>query len=283
MTDGNGLTVADALALRNTGDNYYGGFGGGYGGFGGDGWWIIILLLIFANGGWGNGFFGNGGSNPCCTPATAQGVADAFNFSQLDNAVRGLSSDLSSDFGAVNTNFSNVISAIHDSGYQDQLAMATGFGNIMANSNAVGNNIVNSITDNTFQMAQGFCNTNKAISDLGFINQAAFNTLGAQVAAESCDIKRGQEDIKYAVANAANAITIASDKNNDRIIDYLNNAEMEKLRSDLQTANFQISQAAQTESIINQLLPVAKPAYLTCSPYASAFGYNNGCGCGCGA
>ena len=261
----NGFSVADALALRNS-DN----------GFGGDGWWILLILL-FANNGWG--FGGNNGYNACCTPATAQGVSDAFSFNQIDNGIRGLSSDLSNDFGQVTTGFSNVISAIHDSGYQNQLALTGGFANIMANSNAVGTAVTGAITDNTFQTAQGFCNTNKAISDLGFINQASFNTLGAQVAAESCDIKRGQEDIKYAIANAANQLTIAGDKNTDRIIDYLNQAEMDRLRTELQAANFQISQAAQTESIINQLLPVAKPAYITCSPYASAFG--NGCGCGC--
>lgn len=26
-------------------------------------------------------------------------------------------------------------------------------------------------------------------------------------------------------------------------------------------------------------MPVAKPAYITCSPYASAFGMPTGCGC----
>ena len=59
---------------------------------------------------------------------------------------------------------------------------------------------------------------------------------------------------------------------------------MDKLRSELQSANFQISQQAQTNDIINNLMPVAKPAYITCSPYASAFGYpTNSCGCGCAA
>ena len=34
-------------------------------GFGNDGgWWIILLFLVlFGNGGWGNGFGGNGGTN----------------------------------------------------------------------------------------------------------------------------------------------------------------------------------------------------------------------------
>jgi hypothetical protein len=94
------------------------------------------------------------------------------------------------------------------------------------------------------------------------------------------------------MASNLNTILVENDKNTDRIINYLTNAEMDKLRTDLQTANFQISQQAQTDSIINQLMPVAKPAYLTLSPYTALnsynpygfgngfFGFGNGCGCG---
>ena len=39
----------------------YGGNNGGFGGFGND-WGWIILLLLFAGGGWGNGFGGFGGT-----------------------------------------------------------------------------------------------------------------------------------------------------------------------------------------------------------------------------
>jgi len=45
----------------------------------------------------------------------------------------------------------------------------------------------------------------------------------------------------------------------------------------------QLSQNAQTQTLINTLRPVASPAYITCSPYESAYGTRNGgCGCGCG-
>lgn len=49
---------------------------------------------------------------------------------------------------------------------------------------------------------------------------------------------------------------------------------------ELMTANFQLSQQAQSANIINTLRPVPQPAYLTCSPY---FAYNyGGCSnCGC--
>ena len=45
---------------------------------------------------------------------------------------------------------------------------------------------------------------------------------------------------------------------------------------ELQTANFQLSQQAQTAGLIAELRPCAKPAYITCSPYTTAYG---ACGC----
>ena len=70
---------------------------------------------------------------------------------------------------------------------------------------------------------------------------------------------------------------------------------MQKLRDkladrdrDLQTANFQLSQQAQSANLISTLRPFPQPAYITCSPYQSAningygYGYGYGCGCGCG-
>jgi hypothetical protein len=84
------------------------------------------------------------------------------------------------------------------------------------------------------------------------------------------------------MANNTNALLVANDKNTDRIINYLTQTEMDKLRTELQSAQFQLSQLSQTSNIVNQLMPVAKPAYLTCSPYAAAFGFGpNACGCGC--
>ena len=55
-----GISVADALALRNT----EGGGGNNNNGWGGDGWWIVLLILLFAGGGWNrNGGFGGGVGN----------------------------------------------------------------------------------------------------------------------------------------------------------------------------------------------------------------------------
>lgn len=259
MNGNEGISVADALALRNTGND---GWGGGDGA-----WWIIILVLLAAFGGWGNGNgFGGGndrGYNACCTPATMQGMTDAFNFNQLDNSARSLERGLCDGFYAMN----NAVAA-------------------------VGTAVQNCCCELQQTMCQGFNGVNTAIMQNSYQNQAGFNALSSQLASCCCDIERGQDAISCQIANNARDIIIAGDKNTDRIINYLTQTEMDKLRTELQSAQFQLSQLSQTSNIVNQLMPVAKPAYLTCSPYASAFGFpyggfgnfgfnNNNCGCGC--
>lgn len=260
-----GISVADALALRNAGSD-----GNGFGGD--NGWWIVLLILLFAAGGrgFGGGFGGygndgNGGYNACCVPATHQGMTDAFNFSQLDNGIRGLERGLCDGFYATANNINGVLSAIQNCCCDTKFA----------------------ISNLGYQVGQGFCGVDKSIAQSDFHMQAGFNALGNQLASCCCDIERGQDAIKCGIEKAASDILIAGERNTNQIIDYLTRTEMDKLRTELQSAQFQLSQLSQTSSIVDQLLPVARPAYLTCSPYASAFGFggfanwnnNNGCGC----
>lgn len=260
MMGNEGISVADAIALRDGG---YGGSNNGMG-WGADGaWWVIILILFFAVGGWGGrggglGGFGGGnggGYDPCCVPATAQGVTNAFNFNQLDNGIRGLERGLCDGFYSTNNSINSVLSALQ-----------------------------NCCCETQTNMLQGFNGVNQTLCSLGYQNQAGFNSLGNQLASCCCNIERGQDGIKFELARATNDIMVANDKNTDRIINYLTQTEMDKLRTELQSAQFQLSQLSQTSNIVNQLMPVAKPAYLTCSPYAAAFGIGTGYnqwGCGC--
>lgn len=256
MMTNNGISVADALALRNT-DHTNDAFGGE------NGWWLIILILFMAMGGWGRNGFGNenpvNGYNPCCAPATAQGITDAFNFNQLDNSLRGLSNGLCDGFYSTNN-------AIRDVGFNVQNCCCQ---------------TQQAIANLGYNMGQGFCGVDKSILQSNFQNQAGFNALTNQVASCCCDITRGQENLKYEMANNTNALLAAQDKNADRIINYLTQAETDRLRTELQSAQFQLSQLSQTRNIIDSLLPMAKPAYITCSPYASAFGTGQSCSCGC--
>lgn len=275
MMGTDGISVADALALRNSGDTRSnGGFGDGD-----NAWWVIILILVFGmNGnGWGRGN-GNGGEttstytgfSPCCTPATSQGMTDAFNFNQLDNGIRAIQNGICDGFYATANAINGVNSNLQNCCCETQLGMERGF-------NGVGQNISNL----GYQVQNGFCGVDKTIMQSDFHNQAGFNSIANQLSTCCCNIERGQDSIKNALTMATNNILVANDKNTDRIINYLTQTEIDSLRTELQSAQFQLSQLSQTSNIVNQLMPVAKPAYLTCSPYASAFGINSGCSCGC--
>lgn len=273
MMGSEGISVADALALRNA--------GGSDNGFGGDnGWWIILLILLVGAGGWGRGFGGFGGGaggydgyNACCVPATAQGMTDAFNFNQLSNAVRGIENGLCDGFYATAQGINGVMSAIQNCCCDTKSTIAQGV-----------NGLQQSIANLGYNVGQGFCGVDKSILQSNFQTQAGFNGLTSQLAACCCDLQRGQEAIKGTIERAAGDILVAGERNTNQIINYLTQTEMDKLRTELQSAQFQLSQLSQTSNIVEQLLPVAKPAYLTCSPYAAAFGYGTqygatGCGC----
>jgi hypothetical protein len=269
MMGSEGISVADALALRNSDGNN---------GFGGDnGWWIVLLILLFAGGrgfGWGNGGNGGDGFNgytACCTPATHQGVTDAFNFNQLDNGIRGLERGICDGFYSTAQGINAVTSAVQNCCCDTKSALCAGF-----------NGVNQSIANLGYNMGQGFCGVDKSILQSDFHVQAGFNALGNQLASCCCDLERGQEAIKCALEKATGDILISNERNTNQIVSYLTQTEMDKLRTELQSAQFQLSQLSQTSNIVEQLMPVAKPAYITCSPYAAAFGYgfqNNGCGC----
>jgi hypothetical protein len=58
---------------------------------------------------------------------------------------------------------------------------------------------------------------------------------------------------------------------------------MNNLRNENQALRLQASQSAQNAYLIDQLRPTARPAYITCSPFDTAFGYRGGnCGGNCG-
>lgn len=275
MDENKGLSIADALALaRGTGDND--GLSGGNGL-----WWIILIVLFF---GWGgNGMFGGnwGNGNACCTPATAQGVSDAFNFSALSQGVTSTHDSVVDGFYQNNLATTNLGTAIQTSFANSDMNTMQGFNTVQATLCNGFNGVQAAIANSDYQNAQNGCETRQAIMQTNFNNQAGFNSVTNAIANNACDIERGQDDIKYLMAQNQSQTMVGIDRLGDRLIDYMNQKEMDALRTELQNAKFQISQAAQTEQLLNSLQPISRPAYITASPYQS-LGYNtvNGCGCG---
>ena len=107
------------------------------------------------------------------------------------------------------------------------------------------------------------CETQKEILQNRYDTALGNQNLQAQLAQCCCDLKT------EGIANT------------QKILDKLCENEINQLRTDLQSAQLQISQLSQTNNLVNTLRPTPIPAYITCSPYTSAYGYGN-CGCGFG-
>lgn len=122
-----------------------------------------------------------------------------------------------------------------------------------------------------------------------------FNTIGSQMANCCCDLKQGQGEINYNMAAQTNILQ--NTVNNgfrdvienqtagvQRIIDTITQDKIQSLQTELQSAQLQLSNVAQTNNIINALRPTPVPSYPVMSPYTSiinptGFSFNGNCNC----
>ncbi len=213
MESGSGLSVADALALQDRGND------GMFGGANGTWIWVFFLFFLLA---WGGGGFGFGNGAATQGAITRSDMCQEFNFNNLQRSVLGIQNGLCDGFYAQNT------------------TMLNGF-----------NTVGNQIQENRFTSQQCCCETNRNIDSLKYEN-----------ARNTCDIIS-------AIKADGDATRAAMTQNT-----------IQELRDKLQDAKFENSQFMQNQYLVNQLQPVARPAYITCSPYVA-----NGCGSsyGCGS
>ena len=267
MFGGNtGLPYSIAVAPVDSGSNNNNGWGG-------DGAWLIWIVLIFALFGWGgNGFGGSfGGGGSAMQGALTRGdLCMDMNFAELKSTAQNTAD-------AVALGFSNLNSTICNQQY-DTAQMLNQM-NITNLQNANAANVVALQNQNALQtqIANCCCGIERLIESINFT-----------IAQQTCNLTNQMNNNTRDIIDAQNAGT-------REILDYLCNKENQNLRDENQALRLAASQQKQTNEIVSELLPVAKPAYLTCSPYASAFGfgfgngygfngyngYNNGCGCGC--
>lgn len=125
------------------------------------------------------------------------------------------------------------------------------------------------------KMQECCCETQKEILQNRYDNALQIQTLSSQMAQCCCDLRA------EGLANTQKILDKMCENEINSLRDRLNERDRE-----LQSAQLQISQISQTSNIVNTLRPYPTPAYITYSPYESAFlgrcGFNNGCGCGCG-
>ena len=101
--------------------------------------------------------------------------------------------------------------------------------------------------------------------------QAGIANLGYQQAQCCCETNRNIDAVRYENAKNTCDITNAIHAEGEATRNLITANVMQELRDNLQAAQLQLGTVAQTQNLINQLKPTPVPAYITCSPYASAY------------
>lgn len=242
-----GYSLSDIAAVSG---NRGGMFGDGAG-FGG--WWIILLFL-FAFGGWGNGW-GNGGANGGAITAD---IGYNFDMHDVSSGIRDLASNVSNGFYGLNTGmltgFSNTQAQIANSGFETVQAINANTVAGLQNTNAIQAQLAAHSADEQLCC----CQTQNRIDS----NFAALNyNLATEACADRAAITTGVRDI----IDNANA-------NTRSILDFLVQDRISALQSENAALKGQISQSEQNAYLINALRPAAEPAYLVANPYTGIYG-----------
>lgn len=276
---------------------YGGGGNNNNGGWGDTGaWWIILFVLFFAFGGWGNGGgFGNGGGSGVQGALTRGDLCQDMNFNDLQNGVRNVND-------AVNLGFANLNSTICHQQY-DTAMLINGVTGAVNNGFSSLNSTICQQQYDTANMLNQMNITNmqnaNAANVVALQNQ---NALQTQLAECCCENRQGQAAIQNSITQQTCAITNQMNTNTRDIIDnqnagtraildYLCQEKISDLQNENQALRLAASQERQNAYLIEQLNPRAVPAYPAASPcglgnwspqvLSNGYGYNN-CGCGCG-
>ena len=219
---------------------YGGGMNDGFG-FGGNGAWWLIILLLFANNGWGNGFgFGGGGMMPWMMGQqnTGNEVQRGFDQSAIMNAfngintgMNGLAMNLQNCCCENRAGLADLKYTVATENCADRTAMNEGFRDLMMAGNV---------------------NTQRLVDSIGAKVDGVMN----KICALELDAKNAQIAELQAQLNEANRRASQND----------------------QTAQILASQAAQTAALEQYLRPVPMPAYVVQNPNCCS--QNFGCGCG---
>jgi hypothetical protein len=153
-----------------------------------------------------------------------------------------------------------------------------GFNNQDVNGQLRG--ITNGLCDGFYainnSLKDGFYGTQAAVKDGFYETQGAIKdcccTTNRNIDAVRFDMSKGFCDVAGAIHAEGEATRALINANTMQALrDKLDEKDRELL-----TANFQLSQFAQNQYLVNEIRPCARPAYITCSPYTTA----SFCGCG---
>lgn len=231
------LSAADIAAVTN---------GGGYG-FGGDSGWWLILLFLFAFGGWGGGFGGNYGGGG--VPYMVNDVQRGFDQTAIMSGISGIQTSLANGFAG------NEISQCN------QTANLTGQLSALALNQATGTCGVNSnIADLKYTVATEACADRQAVTDA---LQVVTNT-----------INNGIQSVKDQM------FSDKLDAKNEEIASLRTQINLANLSAsqNLQTQQILAGQERSVGVLEQYLSPTPIPAYVVQNPNCCSYNYG-GCGC----
>ena len=237
MDESNGGIPATML-VGPTGMYGGGGFGNN-GGFGGDWGWIILLLLL-AGGGWGNGFGGG-----------MFGGNDIYPWMNQSNQINGGFRDQ-----MINDNITSIRSDLGDISTQ----LCNGF-------NGTQMSILQSVNGLQSQFAQCCCDNRLATAQTQNV-----------IATESAATRANATQNTQAILDKLCQLELDGYKREiDSLRGQLSDAKMAASQT-AQTSRILADNAAQTVALEQYLNPAPVPAYIVQNP--NCCNNNNGCGCG---
>lgn len=294
-----GLSAADIIAMTRD----------GVGNGNGNGAWdnpfiYLVWLALLGNGGlWGNRGNTDGATGSSvgavgrynCVPSCGD-LFEGFNNQDVNGQLRGITQGLCDGFYAVNTGLLQGFNGTNTTMLQGfngaNVATLQGVNAIQSDLCKGFGGVNTAISNLGFQMQQCCCDTDKAISTLGYNNQAGFNALGTQIAQCCCDMKYDMAsqfcDTRNTIQNTTRDIIDNQNANTRSILDFMIQtkladkdaqiAELQRAASqDRQNAYLTTAMTQQTAQLINAINPPAVPAYVVPNPNAcSTF---SSCGC----
>ena len=233
---------------------------GGYGnnGFlGGDMAWWLIILLLFANNGWGNGFGGNAGMPFMMN--TQNDVQRGFDQNAIMSGINGINTALANAEVSRCNSQANILQTLNNNVAAQTAAM-----------NSLGMSLQNCCCENRAGVADlKYTVATEACADRNALSQALANVVAQNNANTQAILdKMCQQELDALKTQNANLQT------------QLNMANLAASQT-AQTAQILRDNAAQTVALEQYLNPAPVPAYVVQNPSCCNQMFN-GYGCGCG-
>ncbi len=235
--NGNNMVMPVSPMMGSYGNNGF---------FGGDMAWWLIILLLFANNGWGNGFGGNAGM--------------PFMMNTQNDVQRGF------DQNAIMSGINGINNALANA----EISRCNSQANVLQTLNTLGMSMQNCCCENRAGVADlKYTVATEACADRNALSQALANVIAQNNANTQAILdKMCQQEMDALKTQNANLQT------------QLNMANLAASQT-AQTAQILRDNAAQTVALEQYLNPAPVPAYVVQNPSCCNQMFN-GYGCGCG-